>query len=91
MTRVPDLARVTKSASHCPVGALDYDFPVGSVQFYPEYRADYLRELLKGVRMVLLTPEEADASLSTINAVKVSEDLAARQVLELFRGTYLPL
>ncbi len=91
VTRVPDSARVTGSASHCPVGALDYDFPARSVQFHPEYRADHLRELLIRVREVLLTPEEADASLSTVNAAKVSEDLAARQAVELFRGIYTPV
>nr|WP_254446610.1 type 1 glutamine amidotransferase [Ruegeria sp. HKCCD8929] len=90
VTRVPNSARVTGSAGHCPVGALDYDFPARSVQFHPEYRADHVRELLKRVREVLLTPEEANASLSTVDAATVSEDLAARQAVELFRGTYNP-
>ncbi len=90
VTRVPDSARVTGSAGHCPVGALDYDFPARSVQFHPEYRADHVRELLNRVRDVLLTHEEADASLSTVNAATVSHDIAARQAVELFRGTYNP-
>lgn len=90
VTQVPDSARVTGSASHCPVGALDYDFPARSVQFHPEYRADHLRDLFQRVRDVLLTPEQADASLSEVNAATVSDDLAARQAVELFRGTYSP-
>lgn len=60
VTQVPPSARVTGSADHCPVGALDYDFPARSVQFHPEYRASHLRELFVRGRDVFLAPQEAD-------------------------------
>ncbi len=90
VTHVPDSARVTGSAAHCPVGALDYDFPARSVQFHPEYRAHHLRDLFIKGRDVLLPPTEADEAMTSVNAAKVSDDLAARQAVELFRGTYSP-
>ncbi|KUJ77140.1 type 1 glutamine amidotransferase [Ruegeria profundi] len=90
VTRVPSSARVAGSASHCPVGALDYDFPARSVQFHPEYRVDHLRDLFTRGRGDLLSPAEADAGMSSVSSAKVSDDLAAFQAVELFRGTYVP-
>ncbi|WP_052265163.1 type 1 glutamine amidotransferase [Ruegeria sp. ANG-R] len=90
VTQVPDSARVTGSARHCPVGALDYDFPARSVQFHPEYKAHHLQELFTRGREVLLSPGEADTGMTSVNAAEVPDDLAALQAVELFRGTYSP-
>ncbi len=90
VTSIPDSARVTGSASHCPVGALDYDFPARSVQFHPEYKAHHLRDLFTRGREVLLSATEADDGMSSINAAKVPDDIAALQAVELFRGAYVP-
>ncbi|NOC81882.1 type 1 glutamine amidotransferase [Ruegeria sp. HKCCD6228] len=85
VTHVPPSARVTGSADHCPVGALDYNFPARSVQFHPEYRASHLRELFVRGRDVFLAPQEADEGLASIKAAHVSKDLAAAQAVDLFR------
>ncbi|MEX0306944.1 MAG: type 1 glutamine amidotransferase [Ruegeria sp.] len=89
VTSVPDSARVTGSASHCPVGALDYDFPARSVQFHPEYKAHHLRDLFTKGREIFLTATEADEGMTSVNAAEVPNDLAAPQAVELFRGTYI--
>ncbi|WP_298846441.1 type 1 glutamine amidotransferase [uncultured Ruegeria sp.] len=88
VTRIPPLAQVTGSADHCPVGALDYDFPARSVQFHPEYRASHLRELFVRGRDVFLAAQEADDGLASLEMAHVHKDLAASQAVELFRSTY---
>ena len=88
VTSVPPSARVTGSADHCPIGAVDYDFPARSVQFHPEYQVNHLRDLLTRGREVMLTADKADMALSTIEAATVPLDLAASQAAELFLGTY---
>lgn len=85
VTHVPPSAQVTGSADHCPVGALDYDFPARSVQFHPEYRASHLRELFVRGRDVFLAPQEADEALASIEMAHVPKDLAAAQAVDLFR------
>ena len=88
VTDIPPSACVTGSAGHCPIGALDYDFPARSVQFHPEYRADHLRELFGRGRGVFLAAAEADEALASLETARVPGDLAASEAVELFRGTY---
>ena len=88
VTKVPPAARVTGSADHCPVGALDYEFPARSVQFHPEYTAEHLRDLFIRGRDIIVTPEDADAGLTELRTANVPGDLAASQAAALFRGTY---
>lgn len=88
VTVVPPSAQVTGSADHCPVGALDYDFPARSVQFHPEYRAGHLRDLFARGRDVFLTATEADEGLASLDAATVPVDLAASQAVALFRSEY---
>ncbi len=90
VTKVPPSARVTGTASHCPVGALDYNFPARSVQFHPEYQAVHLRDLFRRGRDVFLTGYEADAGLADLQTSDVPTDLAVSQAVDLFRGTYRP-
>lgn len=90
VTQVPGGARVTASASHCPVGALDYDFAARSVQFHPEYRADHLTTLFSRGRDIFLPADLAEAGLDSLKSAHVLDDLAAAQAAQLFRGQYLP-
>lgn len=86
VTKVPPSSRITGSADHCPVAALDYDFPARSVQFHPEYTGDQLRDLFTRGRDVLLTAAEADAGLASLETAQVAVDLATSQAVSLFRG-----
>ena len=88
VTDVPPSARVTGSADHCPVGALDYDFPARSVQFHPEYRAGHLRDMFARGRDVFMAADEVDEALVSLEAARVPRDLAASEAVTLFRGTY---
>ena len=87
---LPPGARAIGRADYCANGVIAYDFPALSMQFHPEYRAHHLRDLFIKGRDVLLPPTEADEAMTSVNAAKVSDDLAARQAVELFRGTYSP-
>lgn len=84
VTRVPPGAVVTGHAPHCPVGALDYDFPAKSVQFHPEYREAHLRELFERFRGETLTPEEIRDALESFAHANVAVDLAAREAAAFF-------
>lgn len=87
VTQVPPGAKVTASASHCPVGALDYDFPAASVQFHPEYTDPHLRELFARGRDKpdFLTGAEADAAMESFDKSDVKVDLMAAEVAEFFK------
>ena len=88
VTDIPPSARVTGSADHCPIGALDYDFPARSVQFHPEYRAGHLRDMFARGREIFLAAAEADEALASLEAARVPGDLAASEAVALFRGSY---
>ena len=85
VSKVPPGAKVTMSAAHCPVGALEYDFPARSVQFHPEYTQAHLRELFKRGRDKFLKGEEADAAVASFGTADVKADLAAKDTAAFFR------
>ncbi len=87
VTQVPEGATVTASASHCPVGALAYDFPAASIQFHPEYTDPHLRELFRrgAGRPDFLGHDEAEAAVASFEASDVKADLMAKQVADFFR------
>ena len=86
VTAVPPGARVTMSASHCPVGGLDYDFPARSVQFHPEYTEAHLRELFSRGRDKFLSGEEADGAVASFEKSDVARNLMAKETAEFFRS-----
>lgn len=87
VTQIPPDARVTSTAGHCPVGALEYDFPAASIQFHPEYTGPQLRELFRRGQgqAGFLTPEEAVAAIASFDVSDVKEDLMAAEVAAFFR------
>ena len=85
VTRVPSGARVTGHAAHCPVGALDYDFPARSVQFHPEYDEVQLRALFERGRDVFIDGAAVDAALETFADADVAADLQAGETAAFFR------
>ena len=82
---VPPGATVTGSAAHCPIGALDYDFPARSVQFHPEYTADAMRALFERGRDVFVTPDQIAEAEISFETAAVPRDLAAEDAAHLFR------
>lgn len=85
VTEVPPGADVIASADYCPVAALAYDFPALSVQFHPEYPADYVMNFLKRSRGHILSETQTDKSVEELSQSPVSEDLFAEELGEFFR------
>ena len=69
VTRVPPEAQVTATAEHCAVGALTYNFPAKSVQFYPEYTEAHLWKMFERFVNNFLTSEEAEAAIASFKNV----------------------
>ena len=69
VTRVPLEAQVTATAEHCAVGALTYNFPAKSVQFYPEYTEAHLWKMFERFVNHFLTSEEAEAAIASFKNV----------------------
>lgn len=85
VTQVPPGAKIIASADYCPVAALDYDFAAMSVQWHPEYHADYVGHFLRASRGHVLSEEKSDAALAELAAGQVSPDLFASQAGTFFR------
>lgn len=86
VTKVPPGATVTARADYCPIGALEYDFPAASVQFHPEYREETVQEYCRIFAGSELTEELVAAALSSLEDVKVAEDLQAAEAAAFFRA-----
>ncbi|MEX0337912.1 MAG: type 1 glutamine amidotransferase [Arenibacterium sp.] len=85
VVEVPPGAQVVAHAAHCPVGALYYDFPAYSVQYHPEYTADFIsREIALAARKYL-DPKLAEAALASIRDVAVDRSLAAAKSADVLR------
>ncbi len=85
VTRVPPGAKITGTATHCPVGALDYDFPARSVQFHPELIESEFRLLFERGRDILLDGALADAAVESFARTDVAVDLQAKETADFFR------
>ena len=85
VTRQPPGTRLIAEADYCPIAGLEYDFPALSVQFHPEYTADYLGGFLRRSRGKILSEAETDAALDQIRSGGVAEDLFADRAAEFFR------
>ncbi len=90
VTVVPPGAQVIGRADYCPVAALSYDFPAMSVQFHPEYSAEYVAAFLRRSRGVVLSEEDTDAAVAQFDASNVSADLFASQIGAFFRDHCTP-
>ncbi|MEM9851397.1 MAG: type 1 glutamine amidotransferase [Pseudomonadota bacterium] len=85
VTAVPPGARVTGRADHCPVAALEYDFPAQSVQFHPEYSQGHLRGLFTRLEGELLDARQRDAAIESFTGSQVAHDLGAKEAAAFFR------
>ena len=86
VTQVPPGAEVIASADYCPVAGLAYDFPAMSVQFHPEYSADYVATFLRRAKGAVLPDDVTDAAVAQFDASDVQADLFAQQTGDFFRA-----
>ncbi|MEW9922036.1 type 1 glutamine amidotransferase [Marimonas sp. MJW-29] len=85
VTRMPPGASVIAAAPYCPVAGLSYDFPALSVQFHPEYTADYVATFLRRSRGKVLSEAETDQAMEQLDASTVVPDLFAARAAAFFR------
>lgn len=86
VVNVPQNAKVTASASYCPVAALDYDFPAKSVQFHPEFQKPLVEDAIDAFEGRLLTDNEISHARATMQTGVVDHRLLANEVAEFFRA-----
>jgi len=86
VTKVPPGAKVIGSADYCPVAALAYDFPAMSVQFHPEYPADYVSTFLRRSKGAVLSTEQSEKAAEELDGSTVKADLFACQIGDFFRA-----
>ena len=87
VTETPPSARVIGAAGHCPIGALEYDFPALSVQHHPEFTRAYIEALLDlrgGSTISAAVTEKARASIADF---PVDSAPVARWAADFFRKT----
>jgi GMP synthase-like glutamine amidotransferase len=82
---LPPDAQIIGQAPYCPLAVLRYDFPAFSVQFHPEYTADYLVQEIVIATGAILTEDAADAAIASIRTAQVAPDLMAAQAAQVLR------
>ena len=82
---IPPRARVIASASYCPVGALNYDFPAASVQFHPEHSENQLRKFFQRGIDHFLKEEQVVVAIESFNKTNVAQGLMAKETAAFYR------
>ncbi|MEX0279851.1 MAG: type 1 glutamine amidotransferase [Arenibacterium sp.] len=82
---VPPSAHVVAEAAHCPIGALEYDFPAYSVQYHPEYTGDFMSLEVELASRRYLDQTLAEEALASIRSRPVDRSLAVAKSAEVLR------
>jgi len=85
VVEVPPGARVTASASYCPVGALEYDFPAASVQFHPEHQPEHIGEIYARFRGSVIPEDQYGPAAASLTTSAVAVDEQAHEAAAFFR------
>lgn len=85
VTSVPPAAKVIGGSAHCPNGVLEYSFPALSVQFHPEFTAEYVEALANKYEGHVIPPDTSQAAIASLQDVVVDNANLASNVAEFFR------
>lgn len=85
VTTLPPDSVCIGGSSHCPNGVLAYDFPALSVQYHPEFTADYIRALATKFRGSLLPDAVSEGALGSIECLEVDSSQIANWAASFFR------
>ncbi|WP_148253439.1 type 1 glutamine amidotransferase [Aidingimonas lacisalsi] len=85
VTSVPPEARVIGGSNHCPNGILEYSFPALSVQFHPEFSADYVTALAHKYSGSVLTENTSENAIASLQDIPVDNTPLAQHVADFFR------
>lgn len=73
----PASSRVVGRSAHCAIGALDYDAPLRSVQFHPEFSCRYAAALIRRLPAESIADEQREAALESLAQTPESATWAA--------------
>jgi GMP synthase-like glutamine amidotransferase len=82
---LPPQARRIGGSSHCANGVFEYSFPAISVQYHPEFTAEYTQALAHKFRGGLLPEAVSQRALESIDSLPVDPSPVAKWVAEFFR------
>ena len=83
---LPSSAQVAGGSDHCPYGALKYDFPALSVQYHPEFTADYIHALAELYGGSTFSHEMAQDAKDSLKNQIIDNKGVAIWAAKLFRG-----
>lgn len=84
VTSVPPTAKVIGGSSHCPNGVLEYRFPALSVQFHPEFTAEYVEALANKYGGDVIPTDTSQAAIASLDNIPVDNTKLARKVARFF-------
>lgn len=82
--KTPPQARLIGGSSHCANGAFEYEFPAISVQFHPEFSADYINALANKFAGNLLSEPVSAYALRSTYEISVDSSPVAQWVAKFF-------
>ncbi|MEX2480003.1 MAG: type 1 glutamine amidotransferase [Gammaproteobacteria bacterium] len=85
ITAMPPAARNIGHSAQCAIGALDYEAPIRSIQFHPEFSAAYVSDLLRLRGGTAIPTAVAAAAARSLDSA-VDNTLIARWAAEFFRA-----
>ncbi|KAF4558726.1 type 1 glutamine amidotransferase [Pseudomonas sp. CES] len=91
VNKLPPEATVIGGSLHCPNGAFQYDFPALSVQYHPEFSAEYITALAKKFRGNLLADSVSASALGSIDRLPVESAVIADWAAKFFRKHAKPI
>ncbi len=85
--KVPPEATRIGGSSHCENGVFEYSFPAISVQYHPEFSAEYTRALARKFRGDLIPESVSLRALESIESLPVDPTPIAKWVAGFFRAS----
>ena len=85
VTCVPPAAKVIGGSAHCPNGFLEYSFPALSVQFHPEFTAEYVEALANKYGGDVIPTDTSLAAIASLENIPVDNTRLASNVAGFFR------
>ena len=84
VTVCPEGAEVTATADYCPIAGLAYPFKARSIQFHPEYPAEFVLHFLNLKMEELLDLDLTEKAITELEASPVPEDLYSTELADFF-------
>ena len=84
VTVLPEGANITATSPYCPIAGLAYPFKARSVQFHPEYSAEFVLFFLKLRMTEILDLDLTEDAIAELEASTVPADLCSAELSGFF-------